>query len=446
MIQGDLFPERVEKEDGKVKIGHNLFLRFSGDDLKTVTLYHYTTVLTTTDLTDKVAKRIFVVEAVERGAVKDHLAKALKISRQTIHNYTETKKHFGLEGLVNNYNPSKSKSRRKQRELHADERLQGNKAEQLADIRQAEKEEMKSKQLEFDFEFPNSSKKVEAKEQPFAEEHNWEASRYAGTIVYIATLFSLWRWANLVMGLYGVGYKIFMVFLLMAAKNIRSIEQLKNVSLREAGIILGIKRIASNSKVWQWFYSASEKRISFVLLKEFFSYQLRVGLVGIWLWFVDGHLLPYTGNAKVRYSYYTQRKMPYPGRTNLVTCDGSGRIVSFEIQEGKGDLKTHVIELKKKWNEELPDGAVIIFDREGNGKEFFEELTINKIPFVTWEKNIDRKKLAKISDEMFNGSFEMNGKSYSFFEEDKPFSIEVSERKWSQRESSTFTLRRIYME
>lgn len=58
--------------------------------------------------------------------------------------------------------------------------------------------------------------------------------------------------------------------------------------------------------------------------------------VVMWLWFTDGHLLPYTGKRKVHSGYNTQRRMMVPGRTNLVTSDGSGRIVDFEIQEGKG--------------------------------------------------------------------------------------------------------------
>jgi len=34
--------------------------------------------------------------------------------------------------------------------------------------------------------------------------------------------------------------------------------------------------------------------------------------------------------------------MPMPGRTNLVTCDESGRVVDFEIQEGKGNLHQYM--------------------------------------------------------------------------------------------------------
>ncbi len=85
--------------------------------------------------------------------------------------------------------------------------------------------------------------------------------------------------------------------------------------------------------------------------------------------------------------------MMMPGQTNMVTCDISGRIVDFEIQEGKGDLKAHIVELKKKWEKELAEPPVMVFDREGYGAEFFDNRMGNKIPFVTWEKHVDSKKL-----------------------------------------------------
>jgi hypothetical protein len=83
-----------------------------------------------------------------------------------------------------------------------------------------------------------------------------------------------------------------MVFVLMAAYNIRSIEQLKNIRKREAGLVLGINRVPSKLRVRQWLHEVSEKKISTRLLKDFFRYQLSTGLVGMWLWFTDGHLLP----------------------------------------------------------------------------------------------------------------------------------------------------------
>jgi len=125
----------------------------------------------------------------------------------------------------------------------------------------------------------------------------------------------------------------------------------------------------------------------------------------------------------------------------MVTCDSSGRIVDFQIQEGKGDLKRHIVELKKEWEAQLKEIPVMVFDREGYGAPFFYSLIDNKIPFVTWEKNIDSKKLMALDDKSFIESFEMNGKEYSIFEEEKKFTFEEGEGE----KIHTFNLRRIYL-
>ena len=58
-----------------------------------------------------------------------------------------------------------------------------------------------------------------------------------------------------------------MVFILMAATNTRSIEQLKNVRSREGGVVLGIKRIASKPTIWEWFYNAANMKATSPLLQ-----------------------------------------------------------------------------------------------------------------------------------------------------------------------------------
>ena len=99
MIQRLLF-DTVSNDDNAAKfIGRRLYLEFKDDSETHVTLYHNDVLVKTADLADKVAKRFFVVEAVELGATKTRLADTLNISRQTIHNYLEIKKHFGLEGI-----------------------------------------------------------------------------------------------------------------------------------------------------------------------------------------------------------------------------------------------------------------------------------------------------------------------------------------------------------
>ncbi len=135
--------------------------------------------------------------------------------------------------------------------------------------------------------------------------------------------------------------------------------------------------------------------------------------------------------------------MPVPGQTNMVTCDADGRIVDFDIQEGKGDLRSYVVDLAQKWCKDIPCGSVMIFDREGNGVEYFSKLVRENISFVTWEKNVDTKKLLELDDKLFTKNLEFNGKEYSFFEEEKSFIYKPKEG--SDEEEHSFTLRRIYI-
>jgi len=443
--QNVLFKDQKRK-DNQFDLGAGLTIEFIGGlgkEAKKIILYRQGVCVKTVDPQDRLAKRLFVIEAIEMGAAKSDLASALAISRQTIHNWLEIKKHFGREGLIQGYNVGTSKNRRLQRELHKEDLSRGNKALLVAEIRAKEQQKQEARQQRIDFSFgEEESVVIELEDQPYSEEHDWENTRYAGTFLYLISLIQQWNWLKLVMGYFGAAHKIFMVFILMSAANIGSIEQLKNVRSREAGIVLGIRRIASKPLIWEWFYSAAELQISHLLRRDFFRYQIRAGLVGIWLWFCDGHLLPYTGKDRVRSAYNTQRRMPVAGRTNMVTCDGSGRVVDFEIQEGKGNLRAHIIALGKKWAGEVSRQPVMVFDREGSGGEFFASLVKEGIPFVTWEKHGDAAKLAAFEESRFATEFLFNGKEYGVFEAEKAFVINSES---GDTESHDVTLRRIYV-
>ena len=435
MNQGDLFKEAEPQVENIKSIGYRLYLKFNDPTSTKAALYHNETLVKTIELSDKVAKKLLVVEAVEMGAEKKALAAALGITRQTVHNYIEIKKYFGLEGLIHNYSPSRSKSLREQRRRNAGRRATGNKARQVEQIHKQQREAASSQ-----LELPLSIMAVAANDQPFSEEHNWKPTRYAGVFMYLITLITENKWLQLVMGYCGGMYKLFMVFMLMVAYNLRSIEQLKNICNREAGLVLGIKRVPSKLKVRRWLHDVSEKKISGQLLKDFFGYQLAAGLVGIWLWFTDGHLLPYTGKEKVHAGYSTQRRMPIAGRTNLVTSDSSGRIVDFEIQEGKGDLRSYIVNLNKRWQDELVQIPVQVFDREADGATFFYTLHKEQVPFVTWEKYVDTRTLEALADEMFTDDFEFNNKTYRIFEGEKTLTHRLEDG-----HEQKFTLRRIYI-
>ncbi len=433
-------------EDNKIPLGFGLKIQIIEGVKPKARLYRLDVQIKTVDLSDKIARRLFIVEVVELGANKTKLAKALGISRQTIHNYEEIQKNFGREGLVNSYNPSKSKSRKKQRKLNKDKLPKGNKARLLEDIRRKKREEKEQEvkqQSLFSSDFADKIQNISRDEQPFSEIHNWKTSRYAGVYLYLICLITGTRWLELVGGYFGNSYKIFMVFVLMVARNVPSIEQLKNIHSREAGLILGLKRLPSKPNLWEWFYNAADLKISGSLLYDYFRHQLCSGIIGTWVWFVDGHLLPYSGKEKVHYSYNTQRRLPMPGQTNLVTCDITGRIVDFEIQEGKGDLRNYVISLQKKWKDELAVNPLMVFDREGYGGDFFHSLIENGIPFVTWDKYVDTAQLTGLDDDLFCEELTVNEKKYGLFEGKKEFSCTLESEDGTQE--LTFHVRRIYI-
>jgi hypothetical protein len=86
-------------------LGKGLTLELDGGSQGRCNLLRYDAPIKSVKLSDKVAKKVLVIEAVELGAKQTHLAEALGISRQTIHNYRETHKYFGLEGLIHGYHP-----------------------------------------------------------------------------------------------------------------------------------------------------------------------------------------------------------------------------------------------------------------------------------------------------------------------------------------------------
>ena len=426
MFQADLVSEQGDQGQ-KYALGNGFVLAFSDGEKRQCKLLHYDNPIKCVDLSDKVAKKLLVIEAVELGVIQSHLAEALEISRQTIHNYRETHKYFGMEGLIHSYNPADSKSLEVQRQLHGAERAQGNKAEQVAAIRAeqraAEKAQQESVQaaLNFSFGAHDRARKVAAEQQPFSQNHGWEATRYGGLFLYWIALIARWNWLHLIMGHFGEAWRIFAVFLLMGGRNIRSIEQLKHVRKREAGRVLGLGRLPSKTLLWEWFYEAARCGLARTLLKDYFRHQIRSGLIGMWIWFTDGHLLPYTGKEKVHYSYNTQRRMPVPGRTSQVTCDATGRIVDFVIEEGKGEMKPQILDVVEQWLPELPARPVAVFDREGYDSGFFSKLVKAEQPFVTWDKNVDKKSLEAIAEERFSIQFQFNGKCYRVLEEEKTF-------------------------
>jgi len=441
-MQRKLFKNQI-KEDNKINIGQGVRLEIRGGKRGVAIQYDNSCEVRRVDLSDTPAKRIFIVDLVEYKVNQTKLAKALSISRQTIHNYVERKEVYGLEGLINSYNVTSGTNRRQQRKENRSKLPTGNINQKLAAKREKERAKRKKdqpvqSQLPFKIEKDKNLKQISVEEQPFTEVHNWQENRYAGVFIYLIHLFSRANLLTLLGGYFGNMYKIFMIFILMVSSNVRSLEQLKNIRKREAGMILGIVRIPSKPKVWEWFYRAAHLKVGQKILDDFFRYQMRTGQVGGHFLFTDGHLLPYSGKERIRCAFSTQRSIPLPGQTNMVTCDATGRIIDFDIQEGTGDLRGHISNLSDKWSEDIPGKTIHVFDREGYGADFFYGLREKNICFVTWDKYVNQSKLSKIPDSHFTEEIEFNGKLYKYFEQIKQFTVSKAD---SSKE--TFPLRHL---
>jgi hypothetical protein len=109
-----------------------------------------------------------------------------------------------------------------------------------------------------------------------------------------------------------------------------------------------------------------------------------------------------------------------PGQNELFIHDIEGRIVYFDLQEGKGDMLSLIIDKSKEYAPYLGNiPPLFIADKEIWGVEKF--LLLSKCRFVTWEKNIDAQELNRLPDSVFSSPFKVNDIKYQVYETKKTY-------------------------
>lgn len=111
----------------------------------------------------------------------------------------------------------------------------------------------------------------------------------------------------------------------------------------------------------------------------------------------------------------------------ILSISAIGFILNLETKQGKGDLRSYLVSLGKRWQDEIAQVPVMVFDREGYGCEFFHTLLENQVCFVTGEKYIDTHNLDAFKPEMFTESFEFNAKMYRIFEGKRTFTHKLED-------------------
>jgi hypothetical protein len=295
-------------------------------DKKHITLYKNGSLLKRVDISQATTRRLFIIELVnDLGVSKTDVAEALAISRQTVYNTLDTCEHFGVDGL-----------------LHSEKRGSGNKARLHEQRRQSRQRDEDQSHQDGQAILPLTTQEplpAELAPENFNATHDWQPSRYAGGMIFSAILEKDWNFTTFFAKTYGKLVNVFIFFAQMLVHGIKSIEQLKAVKSRELGVVCGVERAPSRTKFSQWLHTAAEKAQGVLLIKQFFVKQIKAGLVSCALQYVDGHFIPYSGKERVHNGYSTQRRLAMPGQTAIFFHDATGRIVYFQLEEGKGDLR-----------------------------------------------------------------------------------------------------------
>jgi Tfp pilus assembly protein PilO len=403
-------------------IGNNYSLVFLTKG--NVAVYHAGTFQKEVNIYDQFDKRLFVIDLIERhGVTKSKLAGVLGISRTSVDVWIDLFKDGGQKALINS--TKKNVGRKKvidgPKEIARPEGNKYEKAEKLREDRETAETEkyqqLEKKLLTIDF---GQEKTFKDKDTVHFNDEFEECSRYAGSFIY----WGLLQADNDIMSLIFTRYKkystVFYLFLMMHVNKIVSIEQLKTIFKNEFGRIIGLKQLPSLPQIRSFLHEIVSMKISSTISIDYFKHQIHKGLVSLWYLFIDGHFIPYTGKEKVHKNFHTQTGEMEPGQNELFVHDIEGRIVYFDIQEGKGDMLNMIIEKSKEYAPYLGNiPPLFVADKEIWGVEKF--LLLSGCRFITWEKNIDTQETKDLPDSIFSSPFKVNDIVYQVYETEKTY-------------------------
>jgi transposase len=417
MAQRQLFGGQLDQNDRLTSVGNGYAIEWVSDSYLAV--YRYGIPYKKTEIRAAIDRRRLVVELVlEGGVTKSRLAEALDVSRQSIDTWIATFKKSGFEGLVNSYKGGRKKGRKE----NSEKLPRGNKARQLEEERRLERVALEKQQLVIDFESRESGDERDEADV-FNESYEFQENRYAGGFLYWGMFQHVFGFMQLCESYLGRYATAVYLFAMMLVHDIGSVEQLKTIFKREFGKLIGVRQLFSKPIMWRVIHGACALQASKSFIEGFFKRQARNGLVALYWLYIDGHFIPYYGSERIHKGFYTQRDQMMPGQTEMFVHDCHGKVVYFEIQEGKGDIKEMMRRMSDKWSEYIGDTSpLIVVDREGWGVEHF--LSMDGYRFVTWEKFSKPEETALISEKDFGPVFHVNGKDYQAYEDSKEYKDE----------------------
>jgi transposase len=400
-----------DKDNMIIQIGNGFGIKVIENK---VNIYRNGLMLKETEIKSGLDKRVLVVDLVEKSGVsKMKLSKALSVSRTSIDTWIKVFRQKGIEGLVNS--SKKAVGRKKMSVV----RPEGNKFKEIGQENKGQRLLLEKQNLRI--QFPESELTQEtAKQANFNQEQEYRENRYAGSFLYWAVIQHQFKFMQSVESIFGRYSTVIYLFVMMHVNRISSIEQIKTVFKKEFGCLLGLHILFSSPKLWKMIHEAVALKKSLVLRKHFFHYQMRKGLVSLWYLFIDGHYIPYTGKEKVHKNFHTQRAMMEPGQNEIFIHDIQGRIVYFDLQEGKGNMLEVIKEQSKTIAPYLGnEQPLFVVDKEIWGVDNF--LSLQNCRFITWEKNTNVEETGSIDAGLFSEPFELKDTEYQVYETSKVY-------------------------
>ena len=402
---------KVDKDNMIIQIGNGIGIKKTSNKLN---VYRNGLIFKEIEIKSNLDKRILVVDLVEKyGASKMKVSKALGISRTSINTWISVYRQYGTEGLVN----STKKGVGRKKALNV--RPEGNKFKAIEKENKEQRLLLEKHKLKIHFSEPELTQQTE-KQDHFNQEQEYIENRYAGSFLYWAIMQHQYKFMQSIESILGHYSTVIYLFVMMHVNQIGSMEQFKTVFKNEFGCLLGLPRLFSAPRLWKIIHEAVALKKSLALRKYFFHYQMRKGLVSLWYLFIDGHFIPYTGKEKTHKNFHTQRAMMQPGQNEIFIHDIQGRIVYFDLQEGKGNM-LEVIKEQSKTIAPYLDNVPPLFvaDKEIWGVDKF--LSMQDCRFITWEKNTNAEETGLIDASLFSKSFALNDTEYQVYETSKVY-------------------------
>ena len=387
--------------------GHNVAVYQAGRFLKQINIY------------DQFDTRLFVIDLIERHSVtKSKLADVLRISRTSIDLWLALYRSGGQKALINSTKKGvgKKKSNGREKEItrpEGDKYIWAEKHKEELKNEEAEKRQQLEKcQLIINLE--NEKPLVNKDTEHFNDEFE-EDNRHAGSFIYWCVSQANNNIMSLIHTSYGKYSTVFYLFFMMHVNKIGSVEQLKTIFKNEFGRLIGLKKLPNLPALRSLLHEIVSINISKTIVCDYFKNQIHKGLISLWYLFIDGHFIPYTGKEKVHKNFHTQTGEMEPGQNELFIHDIEGRIVYFDIQEGKGDMLSMIIEKSKEYAPYIGNiPPLFIADKEIWGVEKF--LLLSDCRFITWEKNTDAEEINKLPESVFSSPFKVNDIVYQVYE------------------------------